>query len=82
VPEEKIPMEDLDAKENLSYQEYPVKILETSERVTWNKKIKMCKVQWSHHTEEEATWEREEELKAEFLSFFFDQFEYWGQDSF
>jgi hypothetical protein len=30
----------------------------------------MCKVQWSHHTEEEATWEREEELKAEFPSFF------------
>jgi hypothetical protein len=21
-------------------------------------------MQWSHHTEEEATWEREEELKA------------------
>jgi hypothetical protein len=30
----------------------------------------MCKVQWSHHTEEEATWKREEELKAEFPSFF------------
>jgi hypothetical protein len=72
VPEEQLPMEDLDAKEDLSYQEYPVKILETSERVTRNKKIWMCKVQWSHHTEEEATWEREEELKAEFPSFFFD----------
>jgi hypothetical protein len=30
VPEEQLPMEDLDAKEDLSYQEYPVKILETS----------------------------------------------------
>jgi hypothetical protein len=55
VPEEQIPMEDLDAKEDLSYQEYPIKILETSERVTQNKKIRMGKVQWSHHTEEEAT---------------------------
>jgi hypothetical protein len=72
VPEEQLPMEDLDTKEDLSYQEYPVKILETSERVTRNKRIKMCKVQWSHHTEEEATWEREEELKAEFPSFFSD----------
>jgi hypothetical protein len=27
-------------------------------------------VQWSHHIEEEATWEREEELQAEFPSFF------------
>jgi hypothetical protein len=50
-------MEDLNAKEDLSYQ-YPVKILETSERVMRNKRIKMCKVQWSHHTEEEITWER------------------------
>jgi hypothetical protein len=49
-----------------------IKILETTERVTWNKRIKMCKVQWSHHTEEEATWEREEEMKAEVPSFFFD----------
>jgi hypothetical protein len=70
--EERLPMEDLDAKEELSYQEYPIKILEMSERITQNKKIKMCKVQWSHHTEEEATWEREEELKAEFSSFFSD----------
>jgi hypothetical protein len=31
VPEEQLPMEDLDAKEDLSYQEYPIKILETSE---------------------------------------------------
>jgi hypothetical protein len=45
VPEEQIPMKDLDAKENLSYQEYPVKILETCERVIQNKRIKMCKVQ-------------------------------------
>jgi hypothetical protein len=60
VPEEQIPMEDLSASEDLSYQEYHVKILETSERVTQNKKIKMCKVQWSQHIEEEATWEKEE----------------------
>jgi hypothetical protein len=75
VPEEQVLMEDLDAKEYHSYLEYPIKILETSERVMWNKKIKMCKVQWSHHTEEEATWKREEELKAQFPSFFSDPFE-------
>jgi hypothetical protein len=34
VLEEQILMEHLDAKEDLSYQEYPIKILETSERVT------------------------------------------------
>jgi hypothetical protein len=75
VSEEQLPMEDLDAKEDLSYQEYPVKILETSERVTRNKRIKMCRAQWSHHTVEEATWEGEEELKIEFPSFFSDSSE-------
>jgi hypothetical protein len=78
VPEEQIPMENFNAKKDFSYQAYPVKILETSERVTRNKRIKMCKVQWSHHTEEEATWEREEELKAEFPSFFSDPSESHG----
>jgi hypothetical protein len=68
VPEEQIPMEDLDAKEDHSYQEYLIRILETSERVNQNKRVMMCKVQWSHHTKEEATWEKEE-LKAEIPSY-------------
>jgi hypothetical protein len=82
VPEEQIPMEDSDAKEDVSYQEYPIKILDTSERVMRNKKINMCKVQWYHHTKEEATWEREEGLKADFPSFFSDLSESRGRDLF
>jgi hypothetical protein len=39
-------------------------------------------VQWSHHIKEEATWEREEELKVEFPSFFSKQFESRGRGSF
>jgi hypothetical protein len=69
VPEEQVPLEDLVTSEDLTFQEYPVKLLETSKRVTRNTKIRMCKIQLSHHTEE-ATWDREEELKAEFPSFF------------
>jgi hypothetical protein len=82
VLEEQIPMEDLSASEDFSYQECLVMILETFERVTQNKKIKMCKVQWSHHTKAEATWEREEELKAKFPNFFSDPSESRGRDSF
>jgi hypothetical protein len=82
VPQEWVPMEDLSAKEDPSYQEYHVKILETSERVTRNKMIKMCKVQWSHHTEEEATSKREEELKAEFPSLFSNPSKSQGRDTF
>jgi hypothetical protein len=82
ILEGQLPTEDLDAKEDLSYQEYPVKILETSERLTQNQRINMCKVQWSHHTEEEVSWEIEEELKVEFPNFFPDPSESQGQDSF
>ncbi|WVZ97364.1 hypothetical protein U9M48_042910 [Paspalum notatum var. saurae] len=55
VPEEKTPLEGLEVQEDLTYTEHPVKILDTSERNTRNKRIKMCRVQWSHHTEAEPT---------------------------
>ncbi|WVZ52296.1 hypothetical protein U9M48_003370 [Paspalum notatum var. saurae] len=65
VPKEQAPLEGLEVQEDLTYTEHPVKILDTSERYTRNKRIKMCRVQWSHHKEAEATWEREDELKAD-----------------
>jgi hypothetical protein len=82
VARKQIPMEDLSASEDPSCQDYPIKILETSERVTRNKMIKMCNVQWSPHIEEEDTWEREEELKVGFRSLFCDPSESQGWDSF
>jgi hypothetical protein len=48
-------MEELDLRGDLMYSERPVKIMDTTERVNRNKVIKMCKVQWSYHTEDEAT---------------------------
>ena len=70
VPEEQAPLDGLDVQEDLTYTEHPVKILETSERVTRNKRLKMSRVQWSHHSEAEATWEREDELKKTYPDFF------------
>jgi hypothetical protein len=67
-----MPLEELTVGEDLTYQEYLVKILDTSEKVTRNNRYKMCKVQWSNHTEEEATWEKEDQLKAEFPEIFFN----------
>jgi hypothetical protein len=54
----------------LTYTEYPIKILDTLTQVTRNKVIQMCKVQWSHHGEDEATWESKEELRIEFPHLF------------
>ncbi|WVZ84957.1 hypothetical protein U9M48_031923 [Paspalum notatum var. saurae] len=42
VPEEQAPLEGPDVQEDLTYTEHPVKILETSERVTRNSRVKMC----------------------------------------
>jgi hypothetical protein len=55
VPKEQLPMEEFSVWSDLTYTEYPVKISDTLSRVTRNKVIKMCKVQWSHHGEDEAT---------------------------
>ena len=53
VPEEQIPLEELIVKEDLTYEEFPVRILETAEGVTKSRVIKMCKVQWNRYTEED-----------------------------
>jgi transposase InsO family protein len=39
-------------------------------------------VQWSHHAEDEATWESEDELQAEFPQLFASPTETQGRDSF
>jgi hypothetical protein len=66
VPKEQLSMEKLDLGGGLTYSERPIKILDTIERVTRSMVIKMCKVQWSHHTEDKATWEHEEELRVDY----------------
>jgi hypothetical protein len=63
-------MEDLSIQDDLTYVEHPIKILDTLTHVTRNKVIKMCKVQWSHHEDDEATWERQEELRIDFPHLF------------
>jgi hypothetical protein len=71
VPEIQLPMEELRIQGDLTYTEYPTKILDTSTGVTRNKVIKMYKIQWRHHGEDEATWKREEELHIDFFPHLF-----------
>jgi hypothetical protein len=49
---------------DLSYPEHPLKILDQKDHVTRRKIIKFFKVQWSNHSEEEATWESEDFLRS------------------
>ena len=76
-----VPLDEVQLENDLTYEEKPIKILETAERITRTKTIRFCKVQWNHHSEEEATWEREEDLKAEHPHLFASQPESRGRDS-
>jgi hypothetical protein len=66
LPTEIIVEPELEIESNLSYQEYPSKVLNCKERSTRAKSIKMYKIQWSNHSEEEATWETEEFVHSNF----------------
>jgi hypothetical protein len=44
VPEEQLPVEGFEVQEDLTYVEKPTQILETADRVTRRKTIRMCKV--------------------------------------
>jgi len=58
IPEEQLPLEELDIQKDLSYKEYPTRILETAERITRSKVIRMCKIQWNRHSKDEETCNR------------------------
>ena len=76
-----VPLEAIQLVSDLTDEEKPVKILEFAVRVTGSKVIKYCKVQWSYHNEDEATWEREEDLRKDHPHIFPSQPESRGRDS-
>jgi hypothetical protein len=47
---------------DLSYLEHSIKVLDQKDRVTRRKIIKFFKIQWSNHSDEEATWESKDFL--------------------
>jgi hypothetical protein len=49
---------------DLTYPKRLIMILNQKSRVTRRKMIRFYKIQWSKHTEEEATWESENFLRS------------------
>jgi hypothetical protein len=69
VPEAQIIEEtNAEIEPDLSLAEYPMRVLDHKERQTRRQRVKMYKIQWSHHTEE-ATWETEQFLNAKYPDF-------------
>jgi hypothetical protein len=54
---------------DLSYPEHLIKVLDQKDCVTRHKTIKFFKIQWSNHSEKEATWESEDLLHSRHLDF-------------
>ena len=69
-PNEVIELPPQQLEKDLSYAEYPVKILDAQERKLRNSTMRFLKVQWSRHSVEEATWKLEKELRKNFPSLF------------
>ena len=69
-PIREVDHELLELQPDLTYQEHPSRILDQSERRTRNKTVKFLKVLWDNHSEDEATWEREDRLREEYPELF------------
>src|SRR3954470_12409164 len=69
-PIRKVEHDMIELQQDLTYQERSSRILDQSERRTRNKTTKFLKVQWSNHSKDEATWEREDRLRDEYPDLF------------
>ena len=54
---------------DLTYPEHPIKIIDRKDRVTRCTTNRFYKDQWSNHSEDEATWEKEEFLRSKYPDF-------------
>jgi hypothetical protein len=70
VPEEEVKVRNIKLKRTLTYVEESVSILDRKDQVTWNQVIKFYKIQWSNHSERDATWEREDYLREVYSAFY------------
>ncbi|KAJ4802068.1 polyprotein [Rhynchospora pubera] len=56
--------------ENLTYEEAPMRILDSREQRLRTKVIKLVLVQWGQHSEKEATWELESTIRERYPELF------------
>ena len=63
---------DLVVDEDVSYEERPGQVLDRRDQALRGKTIPLVKVLWKHHGVEEATWERELEVREKYPDMFID----------
>ncbi|GAV58056.1 Chromo domain-containing protein [Cephalotus follicularis] len=57
-------------RDDLSREELPGRILDRKMQILRNRTISMVKVQWLFHRPDEATWEREEDIRERYPHLF------------
>ncbi|XP_028098105.1 uncharacterized protein LOC114297828 [Camellia sinensis] len=60
----------LQFKEDLTYEEHPIRIVDKKEQVLRRRVIHYIKLQWSNHSEREATWKLEDEMRQKYPQLF------------
>ncbi|XP_039034533.1 uncharacterized protein LOC120170703 [Hibiscus syriacus] len=65
-PSHVISVDEVEVREDFSYEEEHVKILARDVEVFLNKVVPLVKVFWRNHNTEEATWMMEESMRAQF----------------
>ena len=65
-----LPVQDVQVQVDLSYDEEPKAILAREVKQLQNKQVLLVKVLWKHHGREEATWESEATMKAQYPQLF------------
>ena len=63
-------MQEIQVQEDLSYDEEPKTILAREVKQLRNKQVPLVKVLWQHHGGEEATWEPEATMRAQYPQLF------------
>ena len=69
-PSHVLSVEPVDLREDLSYSEEPIQILDRKDQVLRTKVIPLVKVLWRSHSIKEATWETEESMRRDYPHLF------------
>ena len=71
-PNHVVEFKPLQLREDLSYEERPVRIIDRKDQVLRRCTICYVKVQWSNHTKWKAIWKLEEEMQTKYPQLFLD----------
>ena len=72
-PSHVLSYDQLQIKDDLSYEEVPIEILDRKEHMLRTKSIPLVKVLWKNHVLKEASWECEDIMQSRYPDLFHNQ---------